>query len=222
MPLTDDIFPRDDIFARYVLHPALPSRAPLLPRLATGRPPLPTHLTKNTKDNKNPANAAPNSDFRCRSGYVYDSRRHGCVRRSRWNSWGRWVLLAIIVAMVFVLVALTCIRSRRQRRRGRQPMFGTGWMAPQGGKFGVPPQQQQWGGGPPQGGYPMQGQAPPPYPQEHYGPPPGQYGPPPGQEGYGAPQSPYAGYAPAETGVQQPPNAYQPSYAPPMGPPPGK
>lgn len=128
--------------------------------------------------------------------------------------------MAIIIALAIVLIFLTCCRSRRQRRRGRQPMYGTGWMAPQNGKFGVPPQQHQgWGS---QGGYHMQGQAPPPppYPQEHYGQQQGGYGPPPGQEGYG--QSPYAGYAPVETGVQQPPNAYQPAYAPPMGPPPGK
>ncbi|SPO00880.1 uncharacterized protein DNG_03628 [Cephalotrichum gorgonifer] len=153
-------------------------------------------------------------DSICGYGRVYDRRLDRCVRvYSKWDNWGRWILLGAAI-LLFALSLACCFRSRRQRQRGRTPMYGTGWMAPQTGKFA--PQQPQWGG---QGGYglqnqPPQGPAPPPYGQDHYAPPPA--------DGYGQ-GSPYAGYNPQETGVQQPPSTYQPPYyAPPAGPPPGK
>lgn len=193
-----------EIFARYVKPPS-PSAAPW---------PLPTYpssIPYAYLPPKDEGLTGRDRRIRCGIGEVYDRSRNRCVRRSNWSFWGRWVLLALALGFILLLFVLFCVRSRRARRRGARPMYGTGWMAPAGGKFAPAPPQQQWGA--PPGGYGMQGQPPPPpppaYGQEHYGPPP------PGP-------SPYAGYGPPDGGIQQPPGTYQPVYSPPTGPPPGK
>ncbi|KAH7328819.1 chitin synthesis regulation, resistance to congo red-domain-containing protein [Stachybotrys elegans] len=158
----------------------------------------------------------------CRYGYHYNGRF--CVRNSGWYWWGRWVLAGILIVLIIITLISCSITARRRRRRGLQPYYGTGWMAT-GQKYdsnnnGYPMNNYQ------QGGYQ------PTYPQQQ-----GAYGggwtnPPPA---YGQPQQQYTGtpYNPNEggyfgneqqTGVQQPPNSYQPQqvYSPPAGPPPGK
>jgi hypothetical protein len=146
---------------------------------------------------------------------------------SRWDSWGRWVVLGIIIVLIILAVASLTITARRRRRRGRMPMYGTGWMAPTEGKFGVPPPYPPPPGdvqlsgvtsGPPP---PMYGSPPPNYPPNY---PPAQYqqNQPTGQtfnsnDGYyGQPNS--AGFVQQPTGTFQRDNVYEP----PAGPPPRK
>jgi len=136
----------------------------------------------------------------------------GRVRCSRWSSWGRWVVVGVAI-FFFLLLALSCMCvARRRRKRGVSPYYGTGWMAPNGGKFGNQGAYNQGYGnnqhqmynynqGGAQGGY-----------QQPYASPPA-YG--------GQPQQDY--YGGQQYGVQSPPATYQQnSYAPPPGPPPGK
>ncbi|KAH8180003.1 chitin synthesis regulation, resistance to congo red domain-containing protein [Sarocladium implicatum] len=148
--------------------------------------------------------------------------RYGQRVCNRWSSWGRWVVAGAAI-FFFLLLALSCLCvARRRRKRGHQPFYGTGWMAPQGGKFG---HQQPAAGynngynnGYNQGGHqmynynqgaPQQGA----YNQPYASPP--AYGGPQGNDGY---------YGGQQYGVQTPPATYQQhnSYAPPPGPPPGK
>lgn len=110
--------------------------------------------------------------------------------------------------------------ARRRRKRGVSPYYGTGWMAPNAGKFGA-------GGG--HNSYPMNNQ------QSGYyaggGGGGATYNPPPA---YGAnepqytgttfnPQDGYYGNQQYNSGLQSPPNAYQPDnvYPPAPAPPPG-
>ncbi|KAH6866019.1 chitin synthesis regulation, resistance to congo red-domain-containing protein [Thelonectria olida] len=134
----------------------------------------------------------------CPSGYSYHDGR--CYR-SRWYSWGRWVVLAIAISL-FLIVFFSCLTiACRRRRRGVRPMYGTGWMAPQG-KWGNPPQNNPQGYQnypPPGGGFQQQ--------QRYGGYPPA---PPPPGGGFQQQQR-YGGYPPAP-----PPLAYgqqqQPQY----------
>lgn len=101
------------------------------------------------------------------------------------------------------------------------PVYGTGWMAPQGGKFGVQNQNGYNMGGYNAGGHGQQ--------TSGHGP---EYANPPPAYGQQAPQ--YTGstfnpsdgyYGQQQQGHVQPPtNTYQPDnvYSPPVGPPPGK
>lgn len=168
----------------------------------------------------------------CPSGYSYHDGR--CYR-SNWYNWGRWVVLAIAVGLFFI-VFLSCLTvARRRRRRGTNPVYGTGWMAPQGAKWGTQNQhqmhnynQQGYQNYPPQGGD---------YQQQSYGgyPP----APPPPAYGQQQQQPQYTGttfntndgyYATGATGghqqsgIQPPQGTFQREqvYTPPQGPPPGK
>ncbi|PFH55514.1 hypothetical protein XA68_18128 [Ophiocordyceps unilateralis] len=141
-----------------------------------------------------------------------------CRRRNRWFDWGRWAFLGLIlIGFLIVFFLFACI-ARRRRRRGAQPMYGTGWMAPNG-KYGG---QDGNYNGQPQQGYGQPGFAPPPPPA--YGQP--QYPQPTGTTGTNFhPNDGYYGDASQQYGVQHPPTAYQPNsgpYSPPPGPPPGK
>lgn len=148
-----------------------------------------------------------NRAFGCPTGYYYSNGR--CYRRSGWYYWGRWVVAGVIIFLVIFLCAtMACINSRRRRKRGLNPMYGTGWMAPNS-KYGGPhPPNQQWASG-----YGNNAPPPPPY----GGPPQQQYGGSP----YGQPPPQNADFGQTE-GVQQPPNAYHGVYSPPPGPPPGQ
>ncbi|KAI0176334.1 hypothetical protein GGR52DRAFT_540523 [Hypoxylon sp. FL1284] len=101
-----------------------------------------------------------------------------------------------------------CMKSRRRRRQGQQPMYGTGWMAPNnpGGNYYNNPQ-----------GY----NNPPPA----YGAPPGQSYPMQNQA-TGTTFSRNDGYYGQHEGVQAPKNVYnnggKDDYAPPEGPPPAR
>jgi len=157
----------------------------------------------------------------CPSGYSYSNGR--CYR-SRWYSWGRWVVLAIAVGLFFI-VLLSCLSiARRRRRRGTQPVYGTGWMAPQG-KFGNQHQMNNYGqqNHPPPGGDFQQQQSYGGYPPA---PPPPAYGQQQQPQYTGTTFNTADGYYGAghQTGVQPPQGTYQRDgdYAPPQGPPPGK
>ena len=116
----------------------------------------------------------------------------------------------------------SCV-ARRRRKRGRQPFYGTGWMAPNGGKFGHHQQAGAYNTGAGynqgynQGGHQMynynQGAAPQGTYNQPYNSPPA----------YGGQQQQDSYYGGQQYGVQTPPATYQHnSYAPPPGPPPGK
>ncbi|KKA29134.1 hypothetical protein TD95_003483 [Thielaviopsis punctulata] len=136
---------------------------------------------------------------------------------SRWDSWGRWVFLGvIIVAAILCFYVLACVNSRRRRSRGQQPIYGTGWMAPQ------PQQLPKYSQNPEPGHQRWNSQQPPPPPPP---PPNGYYGPPP--PGYSGQQDPNVPYQQSEgIQLQQPQQAYHghtaENFAPPPGPPPGK
>lgn len=167
-------------------------------------------------------------DWMCPPGYTYSN---GNCYRSSWYNWGRWVVLAIAVGL-FLIVLLSCLSvARRRRRRGVRPMYGTGWMAPQSGKWGNTNQHQMNDYNQNYSNY----QAYPPQnngfqPQEAYG----GYPAPPPPPAYGQHQQPqYTGttfntsdgyYATGAAGVQPPQGVYQRDevYGPPQGPPPGK
>lgn len=119
--------------------------------------------------------------------------------------------------------------ARRRRRRGAQPVYGTGWMAPTNGKYGVNQQQHEMNtyqqGYQPnqyqgqQGGYDYSQQQP----QGGYYNSPPAYGQ--GQQNTGTTFNPNDGYyGQQQYGVQQPANSYQRdgNFSPPAGPPPGK
>lgn len=112
-----------------------------------------------------------------------------------------------------------CI-ARRRRRRGVQPFYGTGWMAPAGGKWGPNQNSHQMHGY--NSGYNANYQQPNAY-GANYQPPPA----------YGQQQPQYTGttfnpndgyYGQQNSGVQPPQGTYQRDdpYGPPPNPPPGK
>ncbi|KAI5466302.1 chitin synthesis regulation, resistance to congo red-domain-containing protein [Mariannaea sp. PMI_226] len=161
----------------------------------------------------------------CPSGYSYSN---GACYRSNWYNWGRWVVLAIAVGLFFI-VLLSCLTvARRRRRRGAAPMYGTGWMAPQAGKWGNQNQHQMHNYNPNYQNYPTQNSGF--QQQDGYG----GYPPAPPPPAYGQQQQPqYTGttfntgdgyYATGATGVQPPQGTYQRDdvYGPPQGPPPGR
>ncbi|KAI1490659.1 chitin synthesis regulation, resistance to congo red-domain-containing protein [Biscogniauxia mediterranea] len=135
-------------------------------------------------------------------------RRYGqCY--SAWNWYGRWIFAAVVVVIVLLIFFLWAFfNSRRRRRQGAQPMYGTGWMAPNSG-HGRWPQQQGYNSAPPPAYGAPQGQSYPMDPQYT-----------------GTTFQPSDGYYGQQTGVQQPKNAYHGNetneYAPPEGPPPRK
>ncbi|KAL2756291.1 hypothetical protein ACRALDRAFT_1063722 [Sodiomyces alcalophilus JCM 7366] len=166
--------------------------------------------------------------YACPSGYYYSN---GYCRRSSWYGWGRWVLTGVLIfVFVLLLCCLGCCSSRRRKKRGRQPMYGTGWMA-----------NNPWGGNQQQTQQPQYGQG---YAQQqggyNYGQQQPQYGY--GQPGYNAPPaygqqhpqhtgqtfSPSEGYYGGHEGIQlqQPPQTYSrgvdENFSPPPGPPPNK
>ncbi|KAL2263036.1 hypothetical protein VTK26DRAFT_8491 [Humicola hyalothermophila] len=120
-----------------------------------------------------------------------------CRKYSSWHWWGRWVFAGLCVLFILIVFALLFRNSRRRRMQGRQPIYGTGWMAPPA--YYPPPPQYT--------------------PQD----PAASYPPPPGGHKYGQNDGYYYGN---QEGIQlqQPPHTYQrdpePEYAPPPGPPP--
>ncbi|KAI2784846.1 chitin synthesis regulation, resistance to congo red-domain-containing protein [Daldinia loculata] len=145
----------------------------------------------------------------CRDNEYY---RYGrCY--SAWYWYGRWIFAAVVIALIIaVLFFMVCVTSRRRRRRGLQPMYGTGWMAGNGG--------------------PNNNAAYYNNPQPGYANPPPAYGAPPGQsfpmqnQYTGTTFSPNDGYYAQNEGVQAPKNVYnnghKDDYAPPEGPPPNR
>ncbi|ROT36878.1 hypothetical protein SODALDRAFT_335093 [Sodiomyces alkalinus F11] len=171
--------------------------------------------------------------YNCPSGYYYSNGR--CRERSSWSWWGRWVLTGMII-FAFILL-LCCLGSRRRRKRGRQPMYGTGWMTNNrfgGGPHQQPQQQPQYGQGynqqQQQGGYHYGQQQQPQYGygQGEYNAPPAYGQPPPQPQHTGQTFTPGEGYYGGHDGIQlqQPPQAYSRGvdgdFSPPPGPPPAK
>lgn len=164
----------------------------------------------------------------CPSGYSY---HHGNCYRTNWYNWGRWVVLAIAIVL-FLIAFLSCLGiARRRRRRGIQPFYGTGWMAPQGGKWGTQNQHQMHNYNQGYQNYPPGGN----FQQPGYGgyppaPPPPAYAQHQQPQYTGSTFSPNDGYygtaatGGQQTGVYPPQGVHQrgEDYAPPQGPPPGK
>lgn len=71
---------------------------------------------------------------RRRCGWI-NGRYYRCP--TRWSSWGRWVLAGAAIFLFCILLMSLCCMARRRRKHGTKPYYGTGWMAPNGGKFGV-------------------------------------------------------------------------------------
>lgn len=155
---------------------------------------------------------------------------------SSFHSWGRWVVVGIVIfaALCFILFCTCC--ARRRRKKGHKPMYGTGWMAPQGGKWGVgnqnnATQMNTYGQGYNQGGYNQGGynqgwnQQQPGYNAGAYQQPPA-YGQQQQPQYTGTTFNPNDGYYGNQGGYpQQPGNTYQRdagAFEPPPGPPPGK
>jgi len=150
----------------------------------------------------------------------YRGRLYTCSsnNRSGWYYWGRWVVAGVALLIFFLVLVSCCCIAKRRRRRGNKPVYGTGWMAPQG-KFGNNPQNTYPMNDGHESGY---GAAPGgslPNPPPAYGAQAPQY--------TGTTQNPSDGYYGNQqynNGLQQPPNSYQPDnmYPPPPGAPPPK
>lgn len=136
--------------------------------------------------------------------------RYRCTR-SAWDNWVRWLVMGLIILGFFLLFFIcSCLTARRRRKAGRQPFYGTGWLARNQGND--PTQQPYYSNN-------QYNQPAPPYSppaqtthnNSYYGNNQGYYGTPYGQQQQGVElQSPQPTYG----GDQH--------YAPPPGPPPNK
>ncbi|KAI8635169.1 chitin synthesis regulation, resistance to congo red-domain-containing protein [Xylariaceae sp. FL1651] len=134
----------------------------------------------------------------CSDGQYYYNG--SCRYGDTWYWYGRWIFAAVLIGLVLIIFfAWACINSRRRRRRGINPMYGTGWMAPNNGNqyYNNPQAYRQ----------------PPPA----YGAPPDQSYPMTNQY-----QTTDGHYNQQSTGVEPPKHVYGGDYAPPAGPPPGR
>ncbi|KAL2172051.1 hypothetical protein VTG60DRAFT_421 [Thermothelomyces hinnuleus] len=130
-----------------------------------------------------------------------------CHYYSTWYHWGRWVFAGLAILLIIIIFAALVRNSRRRRRLGRQPLYGTGWMAPAPPPYYPPPPQyspHDQGVPPPPGGY--------------------KYGEGAGYYGGNQPNNGYYGGNQEGIQLQPPQNAYHRAtdndYAPPPGPPP--
>ncbi|KAI1108412.1 chitin synthesis regulation, resistance to congo red-domain-containing protein [Nemania sp. NC0429] len=133
--------------------------------------------------------------FDCPYRQYYSDGR--CVYGSNWYWYGRWIFAAVVIGLFLLIFFLwACLNSRRRRRQGHAPMYGTGWMAPNGQYYNNNPNAYN----PPPPAY----GAPPQYPMDT------RY---PNADGH---------YGQQSNGVEPPKNVYTGDYAPPSGPPPNK
>jgi hypothetical protein len=171
---------------------------------------------------------------RTRCGW-YNGVYYDC--RGGWYHWGRWVLAGAALLVFFLVLLSCCCLARRRRKRGVTPYYGTGWMAPNGGKFGGTTQTYPMNGHQTgyynnnnDGGQYYAGGTNPNYGAgggATYNPPPA-YGVASQDPQYAgnntSPNNGYFGNSQYNTGPQSPPNAYQRDnvYPPPPAPPGGK
>ncbi|KAF2839479.1 hypothetical protein M501DRAFT_1002903 [Patellaria atrata CBS 101060] len=65
-----------------------------------------------------------------RRSCYYDALGRLHCRDSAWDSWARWVVLVVLIVLFVILcLACSCLTARRRRKAGRNPYYGTGWMA---------------------------------------------------------------------------------------------